>query len=124
MARRARAPGSVATRLRVAGMVLDGLEGDASVDGVEHLTAREVLAVLRSWGPLARRRSSELRAFLRYLRAAGHTVQDLAGVVFPAGPGSEPRRAARLDPAQAVALLDGLQPCRYRGKRAYAVLLR
>lgn len=109
MARRGLAPVTVATRLRVAGMFLDGLGGDTAADGVEHLTPRQVLAVLRSWGPLARRRSSELRAFLRYLRAAGHTAQDLAAVVFPARPGSAPRRAARLDPAQAVAVLDGFE---------------
>jgi integrase len=123
MARRDLAPGTVATRLRVAGMFLDGLGGDAAADGLEHLTPRRVLAVLRSWGPLARRRSSELRAFLRYLRAAGHTVQDLAAVVFPARPGSAPRRAARLDPAQAMAVLDGFERSGERGKRDYAVLL-
>src|SRR2546430_2468226 len=116
-------PGTVAARLRVAGMVLDGLGGDAAADGLEDLTPRRVLAVLRSWGPLARRRSSELRAFLRYLRAAGYTVQDLAAAVFPARPGSAPRRAARLDPAQATAVLDGLERSGERGKRDYAVLL-
>ena len=62
MARRDLAPGTVAARLRVAGMLLDGLGGDAAADGLEDLTPRRVLAVLRSWGPLARRRSSELRA--------------------------------------------------------------
>src|SRR5260370_261425 len=123
MAGRDVAPGAVGTRVWVAGMFLDGLGGDASVDGLEHLTPRQVLAVLRSWGPLARRRSSELRAFLRYLRAAGHTVQDLAAVVFPARPGSAPRRAARLDPAQAVAVLDGFERSGEGGKRDYAALL-
>jgi integrase/recombinase XerD len=123
MARRDLAAGTVATRLRVAGMFLDGLGGDAAADGLEHLTPRQVLAVLRSWGSLARRRSSELRAFLRYLRAAGHTVQDLAAVVFTARPGSAPRRAARLDRAQAAAVLDGFERSGERGKRDYAVLL-
>jgi len=123
MARRDLAPGTVAARLRVAGMFLDGLGGDAAADGLEDLTPRRVLAVLRSWGPLARRRSSELRAFLRYLRAAGYTVQDLAAAVFAARPGSAPRRAARLDPAQAAAVLDGLERSGERGKRDYAVLL-
>ncbi len=104
-------------------MLLDGLGGDAAADGLEDLTPRRVLAVLRSWGPLARRRSSELRAFLRYLRAAGYTVQDLGAAVFPARPGSAPRRAARLDLAQAAAVLDGLERSGERGKRDYAVLL-
>jgi len=123
MARRDLAPGTVAARLRVAGMFLDGLGGDAAADGLEDLTSRRVLAVLRSWGPLARRRSSELRAFLRYLRAAGYTVQDLAAAVLAARPGSAPRRAARLDPAQAAAVLDGLERSGERGKRDYAILL-
>ena len=122
MARRDLAPGTVAARLRVAGMFLDGLGGDAAV-GLEHLTPRQVLAVLGSWGLLARRRSSELRAFLRYLRAAGCTIQDLAAVVFTARRGAPPRRAARLDRAQAVAVLDGLERSGERGKRDYAVLL-
>ena len=103
MARRDLAPGTVAARLRVAGMFLDGLGGDAAADDLEDLTPRQVLAVLGSWGLLARRRSSELRAFLRYLRAAGCTIQDLAAVVFTARRGAPPRRAARLDRAQAVA---------------------
>ena len=123
MARRDLAPGTIAARLRVAGMFLDGLGGDAAADGLEDLTSRRVLAVLRSWGPLARRRSSELRAFLRYLRAAGYTVQDLAAAVLAARPGSAPRRAARLDPAQAAAVLDGLERSGERGKRDYAILL-
>ena len=123
MARRDLAPGTIAARLRVAGMFLDGLGGDAAADGLEDLTPRRVLTVLRSWGPLARRRSSELRAFLRYLRAAGYTVQDLAAAVLAARPGSAPRRAARLDPAQAAAVLDGLERSGERGKRDYAILL-
>src|SRR5260370_18624216 len=123
MGRRDLAPGTVATRVRVGGMVLGGRGGEACVDGLEHLAPGQVLAVLRSWGPLGRRRGSELRAFLRYLRAAGHTVQDRAAVVFPARPGSAPRRAARLDPAQAVAVLDGFERSGERGKRDYAVLL-
>jgi integrase len=123
MARRDLAPGTVAARLRVAGLFLDGLGGDAAADGLEDLTPRRVLAVLGSWGPLARRRSSELRAFLRYLRAAGYTAQDLAAAVFPARPGSAPRRAARLDPAQAAAVLDGFERSGERGRRDYAVLL-
>src|SRR5260370_24198169 len=101
MARRDLAPGTVATRLRVAGMFLDGLGGDASVDGLEHLTPRHVLAVLRSVGPLARRRRSEPRAFLRYLRSAGHTGPALAAVGFPPPPGVAPPRAPRHDPAPA-----------------------
>jgi len=48
MARRDLAPGTVAARLRVAGMFLDGLGGDAAADGLEDLTPRRVLAVLRS----------------------------------------------------------------------------
>jgi len=123
MARRDLAAGTVATRLRVAGMFLDGLGGDAAADDLEDLTPRQVLAVLGSWGPLARRRSSELRAFLRYLRAAGCTIQDLAAVVFTARRGAPPRRAARLDRAQAVAVLHGLERSGERGKRDYAVLL-
>src|SRR5712671_1534261 len=35
MARRDLAPGTVAARLRVAGMLLDGLGGDAAADGLE-----------------------------------------------------------------------------------------
>ncbi|HLQ53202.1 MAG TPA: tyrosine-type recombinase/integrase [Streptosporangiaceae bacterium] len=117
------APGTITTRLRVAAMFLDGLGGDAAGDAVTHLTPRQVLAVLGCWGRLARRRSSELRAFMRYLHAAGHTGEDLAVVIFTARPGAAPRRAARLEAAEVTAVLDGIERSGERGCRDYAVLL-
>ena len=44
-------------------------------------------------------------------------------MVFPARRGAPPRRAARLDRAQAVAVLDGFERSGERGKRDYAILL-
>ena len=108
MAIRDLAPGTVATRLRVAGMFLDGLGGDSAAYDLEDLTPRQVLAVLGSWGLVARRRSSELRAFLRYLRASFCTIQDLSALVFTVRRGVPSLRAARLDRAQSVAVLHGL----------------
>ena len=78
MARRDLAPGTVAARLRVAGMFLDGLGGDWAADGLEDLTPRRVLAVLRSWGPLARPAQQ---------RAAGIPALPACGRAHDAGPG-------------------------------------
>jgi integrase/recombinase XerD len=104
-------------------MFLDGLGGDTAADAVAHLSPRQVRAVLGSWGRLARRRSSELRAFLRYLHAAGHTGQNLAVVIFTARPGTAPGRAARLEAGEVTGVLDGIERSGERGCRDYAVLL-
>ena len=117
------APGTITTRLRVAAMFLDGLGSDTAADAVAHLTPRQVLAVLSSWGRLATRRSSELRAFLRYLHAAGNTGQNLAVVIFTVRPGTAPRRAARLEAGEVTAVLNGIERSGERGRRDYAVLL-
>jgi len=123
MAGRDLAPGTITTRLRVARVFLDGLGGDADADAMAHLTPRQVLVILRSWGTLARRRSSELRAFLRYLHAAGRTGQDLAVVILAARSGATPRRAVRLEAGEVTAVLNGIERSGERGCRNYAVLL-
>ncbi len=123
MAGRDLAPGTITTRLRVAATFLDGLGGDAAADAVAHLTPRQVLVILRSWGALARRRASELRAFLRYLHAAGHTGQDLAVVILAARSGAAPRQAARLEAGEVTAVLNGIERPGERGCRNYAVVL-
>jgi integrase/recombinase XerD len=123
MAGRDLAPGTVTTRLRVAAMFLDGLGGDAAADAVAHLTPRQVLVILTWWGALTRRRSSELRAFLRYLHAAGYTGRDLAAVILAARSGAVPRRAVRLEAAEVTTVLNGIERPGERGCRNYAVLL-
>ena len=107
----------------MAATFLDGLGGDAAADAVAHLTPRQVLMILTSWGALARRRSSELRAFLRCLHAAGYTGRDLAAAIFAARSGAVPRRAVRLQAAEVTTVLNGIERPGERGCRNYAVLL-
>lgn len=115
------APGTVTERLRVAGLFLDGLgcgDGPPPEPG-----ARQVLDVVRSWGTLARRRCSPLRSFLRFLQMTGHAGQDVTVALPPVRKAAGTRRAARLTPAQAGAVLTSAGGADERGLRDRAVLL-
>ena len=115
------APGTVTERLRVAGLFLDGLGcGDGPVP---EPGARQVLDVVRSWGTLARRRCSPLRSFLRFLQMTGHAGQDVTGALPPVRKAAGTRRAARLTPAQARAVLASAGGPDEQGLRERAALL-
>jgi integrase/recombinase XerD len=115
------APGTVTERLRVAGLFLDGLGcGDGPVP---EPGARQVLDVVRSWGPLARRRCSPLRSFLRFLQMTGHAGQEVTVALPAVRKAAGTRRAARLTPAQAGAVLTSAGGADVQGLRERAVLL-
>ena len=116
------AAGTVDTHLRVAGVFLDGL-GEAAVRGLVHLTPQQVLEIFRSWGPLARRRSSELRSFLRYLYAAGCTAQNLAMVIPAVRRQAPAHRPVRLQAAEVSAVLRQCGRSSETGYRNYAILV-
>jgi integrase/recombinase XerD len=114
------APGTVTERLRVAGLFLDGLGcGDGPVPEPD---VRQVLGIVRSWGSLARRRCSPLRSFLRFMHMTGYAGQDVAVALPATRKASGTRRAARLTPAEAGAVLAASGPGE-QGLRERAVLL-
>ena len=115
------APGTVTERVRVAGLFLDGLGcGDGLVP---EPGTRQVLDIVRSWGPLARRRCSPLRSFLRFLQMTGHAGQDLAIVLPAVRKTAGTRRAVRLTPAEASTVLAAADGLGEQGLRERAVLL-
>jgi integrase/recombinase XerD len=118
------APATVTERVRVAGLFLEGLGCTRATAGaVPQPSPQQVLAVVSSWGPLARRRCSPLRSFLRFLFLAGHTGRDLAVVIPPARKTGPSRQAARLTADEARAVLDSCTGTGERGCRDRAVLL-
>ena len=120
--RRGLAAGTVTERLRVAGLFLDSL-GSLPDGRVPEPDPRLVLDIVRFWGQLARRRCSPLRSFLRFLQMAGHAGQDVAVVLPAVRKVTGARRAARLTPAEAEAVLAAAGGPGEQGLRERAVLL-
>lgn len=117
------AAGTVATRLRLAVLFLDVLDGDRVQAGRVMLSAREVAGVLTSWGALARCRASPLRVFLRFLQMAGYIDEDLTAAVPRVRRSLPSRQAARLTGGQAQRLAASLDARDEEGTRDKAVVL-
>lgn len=113
---------TVTVRVRVAALALEAMGEVVSADAVA-ISPRMVADTLRSWGELARRRSSPLRVFLRFLRMAGLTDQDLAAAIPRCRRCSPARQATRLTGDQAQELVESLDVSGMAGMRDKAVLL-
>lgn len=117
------AAGTITTRLRLAALFLDALDGDRVQAGRVVLSAREVAGVLTSWGALARSRASPLRVFLRFLQMAGYIDEDLTAAVPRVRRSSPARQAARLTGGQAQRLAASLDARDEAGTRDKAIVL-
>lgn len=114
---------TVTVRLRVAELMLDALGEDAVSAGRAVVSPRLVADTVTSWGALARCRASPLRVFLRFLRMAGYTDEDLAGMIPRVRRSTPTRQAARLTSEQAQRLVESLDTSGEAGKRDKAILL-